>query len=83
MSVIYDDSDGETTGIEDLLTRPNLAVQAGNGSITFAATVDSKVNIYTVTGTLVNNVNIKAGNTETINVPAGMYVVNGVKIIVK
>ena len=83
MSVIYDDSDDEVTGIANLQTRPNLAVQAGNGTITFAATVDSKVNVYTVTGTLANSVSIKAGNTETINVPAGMYVVNGVKIIVK
>lgn len=83
MSVIYDDSDDEVTGITNLQTRPNLAVQAGNGTITFAATVDSKVNVYTVTGTLANSVSIKAGNTETINVPAGMYVVNGVKIIVK
>lgn len=83
MSVIYDDSNDEVTGIANLQTHPNLAVQAGNGTITFAATVDSKVNVYTVTGTLANSVSIKAGNTETINVPAGMYVVNGVKIIVK
>lgn len=83
MSINYDDSEGETTGIEHLQTRPDLAVQAGNGTITFAATADRKVNVYTVTGTLVNNISIKAGNTETINVPAGMYMVNGVKIIVK
>ena len=83
MSINYDDSEGETTGIEYLQTRPDLAVQAGNGTITFTATADRKVNVYTVTGTLVNNVSIKAGNTETINVPAGMYMVNGVKIIVK
>ncbi|PIN29048.1 hypothetical protein [Prevotella intermedia] len=83
MSINYDDSDGETTGIEYLQTRPDLAVQGGNGTITFTATADRKVNVYTVTGTLANSVSIKAGNTETINVPAGMYVVNGVKIIVK
>ena len=83
MSINYDDSEGETTGIEYLQTRPDLAAQAGNGTITFTATADRKVNVYTVTGTLVNNVSIKAGNTETINVPAGMYMVNGVKIIVK
>ena len=83
MSINYDDSEGETTGIEYLQTRPDLAVQAGNGTITFTATADRKVNVYTVTGTLVNNISIKAGNTETINVPAGMYMVNGVKIIVK
>ncbi|WP_314788839.1 hypothetical protein [Prevotella nigrescens] len=83
MSVIYDDSQDEATGIANLQPRPNLAVQAGNGTITFAATVDSKVNIYTVTGTLASSVNVKAGSTETINVPAGMYVINGVKVIVK
>lgn len=83
MSVIYDDSQDEATGIANLQPRPNLAVQAGNGTITFAVTVDSKVNIYTVTGTLASSVNVKAGSTETINVPAGMYVINGVKVIVK
>ena len=83
MSINYDDSEGETTGIEYLQTRPDWAVQAGNGTITFAATADRKVNVYTVTGTLANSVSIKAGNTKTINVPAGMYMVNGVKIIVK
>lgn len=83
MSVIYDDSQDEATGIANLQPRPNLAVQAGNGTITFAATVDSKVNIYTVTGTLASSVNVKAGSTETINVPAGIYVINGVKVIVK
>ncbi|WP_455065180.1 hypothetical protein [Prevotella nigrescens] len=83
MSVIYDDSQDEATGIANLQPRPNLAVQAGNGTITFAATIDSKVNIYTVTGTLASSVNVKAGSTETVNVPAGMYVINGVKVIVK
>ena len=32
---------------------------------------------------MVNNTKLQAGETQTIQVPAGVYVINGVKIIVK
>ena len=41
------------------------------------------VRVNSVSGVLVNNAKLQAGETQTIQVPAGVYVINGVKIIVK
>ena len=42
MSVNNDDSDSENKNIDNLQSRSDLAVQAGNESITFIAAVDNK-----------------------------------------
>ena len=82
--VIFDEgNDMGTTGIDTVGNNPDLMVIPGNGVITFTSTIDQSVRVNSVNGVLVNNAKLQAGETRTINVPAGVYVINGVKIVVK
>ena len=81
----------DPTGISSLNGNPDLMVVPGNGVITVTSTKEQNVRVNSVSGVLVNNAKLQAGETqtiqvpagETIQVPAGVYVINGVKIIVK
>jgi hypothetical protein len=44
---------------------------------------DNHIVLYGVDGTSVVGVNLSAGEAKTIQVPSGIYVINGVKIFVK
>ncbi len=61
----------------------DMSVRAGRGTITIAATSDNDVHIIGINGVSRHNFNVNAGETRTVNVPAGIYLVNGVKILVK
>lgn len=71
------------TGISEVAERPDLTVIAGNGTITFTAAADKVIHVASVSGASVSRVNVKAGESRTISVPAGIYVINNAKIIVK
>ena len=73
----------ETTGITSAESQPDLAVTSGHGTITIASKENNTVNISALNGMQAGRVILKAGETKTVNVPAGLYVVNGVKIVVK
>lgn len=78
--------EGTTTGINDVTTAngdKSLVVSAGQGSITLAASQNKSVSIVSTTGATVNRVLVSAGETRTISLPAGIYLVNNVKVIVK
>ena len=82
--LIFEEGMGETpTGVKSLDKNPDLMVAPGNGVIIISSTIDQNVRVNSTSGVLVNNANMQAGETRTINVPAGIYVINGVKIIVK
>ena len=82
--LIFDEGIGDDpTGISSLDNKPDLMVVPGNGAITMTSTIEQYVRVNSVSGVLVNNAKLQAGETQTINVPAGVYVINGVKIIVK
>ncbi len=82
--LIFDEGIGDDpTGISSLDNNPDLMVVPGNGAITMTSTIEQYVRVNSVSGVLVNNAKLQAGETQTINVPAGVYVINGVKIIVK
>ena len=82
--LIFEEGMGESpTGIKSLDKNPDLMVASGNGMITLTSTIDQNVRVNSTSGVLVNNAKMQAGETRTINVPAGIYVINGVKIIVK
>lgn len=82
--LIFEEGMGETpTGVKSLDKNPDLMVAPGNGMITLTSTIDQNVRVNSTSGVLVNNAKMQAGETRTINVPAGIYVINGVKIMVK
>ena len=69
---------GETTGIDTALA--TVAVKGGE-CIIVTALAPQDIAVYTVDGRLVHKVRVAAGTTR-IGVPAGMYVVNGEKVLV-
>ena len=84
LGIIFGEGEGNADAIRDLRVKnADLAVQAGHGTLTIAAKADNNVRVSGVNGISRYNVNMKAGEVKTISVPAGIYVVNGVKILVK
>ncbi len=82
--VIFGDKedDNSTTGISELKD-VDLAVIPGKGIITLMARAEKDVTIHAVSGITVDKCNLKAGEARTVAVPAGVYVINGVKMVVK
>lgn len=84
IDVIFGEGIGdEPDGINDLDNDVDLSVKAGNGTLTIASKVDNNVRINGINGVARYNLGMKAGEVKTVNVPAGLYIVNGVKILVK
>lgn len=72
-----------TTGIVDIEKKNYSGIAAGDGTITITAGAAGTYRIFSAAGQNANNVVLKAGETRTVNVPAGVYLVNGVKVLVK
>lgn len=85
--ISYDLDDMESAGfatrLEQLGTKADMMIRSGKGFITITATADQKFMIRTLNGMAVKNVGVNAGNTTTVNLPAGIYLVNNTKITVK
>ncbi len=73
----------ETTAISNMPAWASLMVWPGKGCITITATEQQKLSIVSVSGVNMANVEIGAGDTQVVNLPAGIYIVNGTKMIVK
>ncbi len=80
---ILDENDNVVTGISTVENvSGEFSVKGGNGTININTSKAQIVKIYTVGGTLVKSAEIEAGSTS-IHVAAGIYIVNGNKIVVK
>ena len=79
---VITDYDGMTTGISDLTHEPDLAVQTGRGHIMATAAKSVHFSIYNANGMKVETVTLNAGESRTIELPAGLYLINGTKVIV-
>jgi hypothetical protein len=64
-------------------TNNGLQISTGKGTITVKATTTQTVQIVSTNGALIANRTVQAGETVTINATAGVYIVNGIKMIVK
>ncbi len=81
--VFGENENSGTTGINEVQKNADLAVIPGKGVITLMARADKDVTIHAVSGITVDKCNLRAGDTRTVAVPAGVYVINGVKMVVK
>ena len=70
-----------TTGIDETCTA-SFRVYGVEGAVEVVCGADTVVSVYAATGQLVNQTAVKAGKTG-IALPAGVYMVNGNKVIVK
>jgi hypothetical protein len=59
-NVLYGEN-STPTGITETAMRPDLAVTAGYGTISFAATVNSRVKVVSVQGVVSAEVDVEAG----------------------
>lgn len=71
----------ETTGVDEVYTMP-IRVCGTEGAVVVTCATQSAISIYAITGQLVQYTIVEAGE-HVIALPAGVYVVNGSKVIVK
>ena len=84
--IIFGENTGGATAIETAAqtTTPNgLSVSTLNGGLEISASVTTVVRINNVCGEAVANVAIKGGETKSVHLPSGIYVVEGKKVVVK
>lgn len=65
------------------ITTSGTSVRGGNGEILISSGKSQTMGIYSLSGQMVKQVNVKVGENVAVPVPAGLYIVNGKKIIVK
>ena len=84
--IVYDELDeneGLITGITTARSRGPLTVVTGRGYMTLTSAEDINVTVYNIKGAMVANMKMSAGEQQNVNVPAGVYLVNKNKVIVK
>lgn len=77
--------DGTSTGVREFQAIPAgaAAVKGGKGFIAMTSATDALVSIYSIDGRRVAVVAAQAGEETTVALPAGLYIANGKKVIVK
>ena len=73
---------GVPSGISSITTS-GTSVSGGNGEILISSDKTQTMSVYSLSGQMVKLANVKAGENIAVSVPAGLYIVNGKKIIVK
>lgn len=73
---------GVPSGISSITTS-GTSVSGGNGEILISSDKAQTMGIYSLSGQMVKQANVKVGENVAVPVPAGLYIVNGKKIIVK
>ncbi len=73
---------GTPSGISSITTS-GTSVSGGNGEILISSDKTQTMSVYSLSGQMVKQANVKAGENIAVSVPAGLYIVNGKKIIVK
>lgn len=73
---------GVPSGISSITTS-GTSVRGGNGEILISSDKAQTMSIYSLSGQMVKLANVKVGENVAVPVPAGLYIVNGKKIIVK
>lgn len=71
----------QTPGSVDETTLSGLKVISGQGEVVILSDQETEVAVYALTGAQVLRTTVEAGSTP-IALPAGIYLVNGVKAIV-
>lgn len=82
LMLVEGENPNTATGITDV-DKVFTGVTTGNGFISITSDADTTYRIRSVSGQNIGALNLKAGETQTVNVPAGIYLVNGLKVLVK
>lgn len=72
-----------TTGLNGVTDEKHVGVTGGEHSLTLHVDQPTQVRVYTADGRLVRTLSARAGLTTVSNLNAGIYIVNGTKVIVR
>lgn len=73
-----------TTGVDDVNVAGGAAIEGGQGAIVVnGAAAGEVLGIFDLQGREVRNVILTEGRNEITDLPAGIYIVNGAKVLVK
>ena len=72
---------GQPSGISAISL--NKGIYGGHGEIIISSDRSQTVKIFNLSGQKVTSVAVQAGERRVIPVPSGIYIVNGIKVIVK
>ncbi len=79
----FGDNPDTPTGIKNTQVDNRLYVVPGQGMLTMLADSNVAADIYSIDGTHVSHVNLSAGLQHVEYIPAGVYIVNQQKVIVR
>lgn len=83
-NVTFGENFGDVTGIENAkAAETDVEVAPGAGCIEIHALKNAAVVVYDMSGMVVERLDMIAGDTQTVNLPAGIYLVNKNKVAVK
>lgn len=83
-NVTFGENFGDVTGIETAkAAETGVEVAPGAGCIEIHALKNAAVVVYDMSGMVVERLDMIAGDTQTVNLPAGIYLVNKNKVAVK
>lgn len=68
---------------ETATTSAGFMFSAETGKLTITATKDLRTNIRNINGQTIDTTSLKAGETRTVALPSGIYMVNGTKVVVR
>lgn len=69
-------------GIDDVVENGDLAVTVVGGALVINSGANQTVNVYAADGKNVWGATLAAGETATVSLPKGVYIVNGKKVII-
>ena len=83
-NVAFGENFGDVTGIETAkAAETDVEVAPGAGCIEIHALKNAAVVVYDMSGMVVERLDMIAGDTQTVNLPAGIYLVNKNKVAVE
>ena len=68
---------------ENTTTSAGFMFSAETGKLTITATKDLRTNIRNINGQTIDTTSLKAGETRTVALPSGIYMVNETKVVVR
>ena len=83
MNVVLGENEGESTGINTLDETSGLVMESGNGMMHITASEEQRVEIFSLSGVKMFDSVIHAGERKTTEIPPGIYIVNGNKVVVR
>ena len=82
-SAISAKANAQATAVSNIGKAVESAAYAGNGQMTLHAVQPQTITVYSIAGTVVAKQQLDANLPVTISLPAGTYIVNNKKVVVK